>query len=510
MKSRFLIPLVFFVGILFAAPSNAIDIPLLTWEQGKSQSVVLGGPTAGSNWQVSLVAASGAELPFRASALNESGFRVYTIDVSDRQATGKYTVETQSLGSPRTVVSEILIVPAKSYEVARAPTDLLFILGFLALFVSAIVSIRQARTTVTSFPNRISIAQNLLISEDSTRIKRFKLNSIESKRVKFVTELPESLLRTLMLADSNFAFTLPLRGFVLLPALSLGLGISLFLSQESGDKFSTLSVMILALLILVCHFDSLAGVVGALAFLSFHVALSGNLNLRSGFAAFVISGIFLVPAFFSLVGKLTSVQLQKSIRATYATLSIFGVFYIPCAYLIVKSLNSESNISSDGIPYLMAAALFSIAIKDRLIRSFLGNEFQNREDVMPETYIPRLFSNGSIVAWFLALTVLFMNWTENLTLSLLASFAWTVPFLLSSIRFNGKTIRVFTRVPRVVSLQIAIVLGALIGIFLAVRNLPYLVQDLSELLLILLAVPSVIHAFFVLVVSSHKNQEARV
>ncbi len=509
MKSKLLILLVFFVGILFSTPSKAMDIPLLTWEQGKSQSVVLGGPTAANDWRVSLIAASGVGSPFRASALNDSGFRVYTIDLSTSQAAGKYTIETQSPGSPRTVVSEVLIVPAETYEVPKAPFDLLFILGFLALFVSAVVSIRKTKTIVASFPNRISNVDNLVIDQASKSIKRFKENSIENRRVKFVTGLPESFLKTVLLADSNFAFTLPFRSFVLLPALSLVLGGALFLTQESGSPFSNLSVVILALLILACHFDSVSGIVGALAFLSFYVALSGSLDIRSGLAALVLCGVFVFPAIFSLIGKLTSFQLTNSERATHSVLSIFGILFIPCAYLVIKSLSPESAISSGGIPFLMAASVASIAIKDRLMGQFLANEFQKSEKEIPATDIPRLFSNGSIVAWFVVLAVLFMNWTENLTISLLAAFAWTAPFLLSSIRLNAEALRFFARVPRLVWLEIAIVLGSLIGVFLAARNLPYLVQDLSELLLILLAIPSVAHALFVLLASSHQDQVIR-
>jgi hypothetical protein len=507
MKSKLLAPVALFVGVIFSTPSLALDIPLLTWEQGKSQSVVLGGPTASDNWQVSLVAASGVKTSFRASAINNAGFRVYTIDLSNGQAAGRYTVETQGPGSPRNVVSEVLVVPAESYEVPMAPFDLLFILGFLAVFLSAVVSVRKAKTVVSSFPNPIADIENLVLGKDLRSIKRFKVNSLESKRVRFLNGLPESFLKKLLLADSNFSFTLPLSGFVYLPILSITLGSLLFLSHESREPFSQVSYLLLALLIVVSHLDVLAGILGAISFLAFHVVLSGALDVRNGFAALVLVGVFIFPAMFSIIGKLTSIELHRSAKVTYSVLSIFGILYIPCAYLVIKSLTPGITLSSDGIPYLMVFALISIALKNQLMDKFLGRGSKNSAERSPETSIPRLFSDGSIVVLSVALTILFMNWTENLTISLLAAFAWTVPLLLSSIRLDGVVIRFFSRVPRVIWLEIALVLSALLGIFLIARKLPYLVEDVSALLLVILAIPSAIHALFVLLVSSHKDQE---
>ena len=90
-------------------------------------------------------------------------------------------------------------------------------------------------------------------------------------------------------------------------------------------------------------------------------------------------------------------------------------------------------------------------------------------------------------------------------ISLLAAFAWTVPLLLSSIRLDGAVIRFFARVPRVIWLELVLVVCALLGIFLIARKLPYLVQDISALLLLILAIPSGVHALFVLLASSHKD-----
>ena len=43
-------------AFFIAAPSaQAADIPFLTWENGKQQAIVLGGPSSSTNWTMSLV-----------------------------------------------------------------------------------------------------------------------------------------------------------------------------------------------------------------------------------------------------------------------------------------------------------------------------------------------------------------------------------------------------------------------------------------------------------------------
>ena len=510
MKNRLFFPLALAFGILFSAPASALDIPLLTWEQGKSQSVVLGGPTASENWEVSLVAASGVSKPFRASSANEGGFRVYTIDVSSLQAEGRYTVETQGPGSPRTVVSEVLIVPAKRYEVPRAPYDLLFILLFLASFTTVAVSIRRVRTKVTSFPNRIGDIEGLVSGEDLSTIKRFKANSLESKRVRFIGALPESFLKTLLVADSNFTFSLPLRGFISLPGASILLGGCLFLTHESSKPFSQLSILFLIFLLATSIFDLFSGLFGAVTFLALHVALSGTLDIRNGLSALVLVGVFLFPALFNLAGNLTSSTLNPTTRATYALFTLLGVFYIPCAYLVTKSLLFDVSLSAAGVPYLLVSALVLVVIKNKLLNRFITSGADSVEMRATETEIPRLFSNGAILGFFIALTVLFINWTEEFSISIAAALAWSVPLLLSSIRFEGAFLRFLSPIPRIVWLEVGIVVGLSFGLFQLVRTLPYLVQDSSALLLLILSIPTALHSLFVLLVSSSRDQEGKV
>jgi hypothetical protein len=189
---------------------------------------------------------------------------------------------------------------------------------------------------------------------------------------------------------------------------------------------------------------------------------------------------------------------------------LLGVFYIPCAYLLIKSLRFDVALTAVGIPYLLVSALVLVAIKNRLLSRFLATGLDTGEMRTPKTEIPRLFSNGTILGFFIALTVLFINWTEEFTISITAALAWSVPFLLPSIRFEGAILRFLRPIPRVIWLEVGLVVALIFGLFQLVRTLPYLVQDSSVLLLLILAIPTALHSLFVLLVSSSRDQEAKV
>ena len=60
------------IALFLAAPSaKAADIPFLTWENGKQQSIILGGPSSSTNWQMSFVGENTKPLVFKASAIED-------------------------------------------------------------------------------------------------------------------------------------------------------------------------------------------------------------------------------------------------------------------------------------------------------------------------------------------------------------------------------------------------------------------------------------------------------
>jgi hypothetical protein len=87
--------------VLGLAPANAQDIPLLTWERGKVQSVVLGGGETSKGWKVYLKSQENSVTELSSSTANTNGFIVYSLNVPRDLATGAYSIATREKLAPK-------------------------------------------------------------------------------------------------------------------------------------------------------------------------------------------------------------------------------------------------------------------------------------------------------------------------------------------------------------------------------------------------------------------------
>ena len=61
--------------------AQAFDIPLLTWERGREQQVVLGGGAYTQSWTVTLEGNGAETLKFSSSQKNDAGYVVYSLNI---------------------------------------------------------------------------------------------------------------------------------------------------------------------------------------------------------------------------------------------------------------------------------------------------------------------------------------------------------------------------------------------------------------------------------------------
>jgi hypothetical protein len=89
---------------IFATPTaaQAFDIPLLTWERGRVQQVVLGGGAYTANWVVTLEGEGTSPLTFTRSETNEAGYVVYSLNVPSDLPIGAYSVQTSGNDAKKT------------------------------------------------------------------------------------------------------------------------------------------------------------------------------------------------------------------------------------------------------------------------------------------------------------------------------------------------------------------------------------------------------------------------
>ena len=80
--------------LLIVSPISAsvAEIPLLTWERGQLQEVVLGGQAAAENWRVELQGNGIAGLELKKSSLNPQGFAVYSLVITRARSNGFFVI----------------------------------------------------------------------------------------------------------------------------------------------------------------------------------------------------------------------------------------------------------------------------------------------------------------------------------------------------------------------------------------------------------------------------------
>ena len=91
--------------LLIPVSASALDIPLLTWERGKEQNLVLGGNVE-NEWKIELVnEANEKVLDFKESEISANGFRVYSVSIPNDFPVGAYAVRATGIGIPGSIVA---------------------------------------------------------------------------------------------------------------------------------------------------------------------------------------------------------------------------------------------------------------------------------------------------------------------------------------------------------------------------------------------------------------------
>jgi hypothetical protein len=122
MKNKFFSYLLLSFTFLFIGSSaaQAVDVPDLSWERGRQQSVTLGGDTKSVLWSISLEG-FGQSIPFARSSTNDSGFIVYSVEVPENLPVGRYQIVVRGPNSPATTTGYVNILNTVAYDPLSDP-----------------------------------------------------------------------------------------------------------------------------------------------------------------------------------------------------------------------------------------------------------------------------------------------------------------------------------------------------------------------------------------------------
>lgn len=445
--------------------AQAQDLPLLTWEKGKTQSVVLGGGDAALRWQVFLQSQDNKVLELNGSTSNTNGFLVYRFTVPRDLENGAYSIVTKGEGKPETQVAAVQIIEMQRYAITQIPGDLLFFLLALAFWLTAAGALRCQKFRKVTLHLSTGPKERYLFGEPSQGFieHAHKFAPLEKVRIRIYEQLPDSFFKYLLKSDSRGThLNLPWI-WAQLPLVAILLSSFLAFSSDQivGSPLLNQSLIIFILLVFIGSVDIYSGVLGAITYFAVDIWLLSEFSLAAVFGSAVDAHLFFLPAllvtFFSVISTPDSAESfsRPFYKAAFEWLSPA----ISIHFLFVTSRSISGSVESTlGLEIMIISALFSGRIANSYLASNLftrGSKSAVVEEV--EIVIGRLISPAFAAITYLVLTLLFYLWIGKGVPAALLGGLICLPLSLLLIRPTLPALAFLGRVKRQPLIEIALV-----------------------------------------------------
>jgi hypothetical protein len=153
---------------LGAPAASAADIPLLTWERGKEQNIVMGNTDIPSTWTIKLVGDGYQPITFRVSTKAADGTIVYSVQLPNEIPIGIYSVQVfDTQGQLSTIVAGVDVINLQTFEVVSIPSPLKFLLLSIVFLIASITTLRSKKYANLSYVHHRSlIEEGKLLHDD--------------------------------------------------------------------------------------------------------------------------------------------------------------------------------------------------------------------------------------------------------------------------------------------------------------------------------------------------------
>ena len=480
----------------------AKDIPILTWEQGKLQSVVLGGGEDKSSWEVELVSSSGATTLLNASSRNKENFVVFSVVIPRDIATGSYTLFARGLSTESTKVAIVNIAEAKSYEIGRVPGDLIYIFVMFIGVITALISITRRRFFF-SYLSSIAPRERFINGEPAEGFIQgvHNLGRLERIRISVQQNFSEGALGNVIKANSS---TLHFRSRQFWSALPLMLAsLAVFQAADSPSKFGYLFL----LLCLLGNLDVFAGAVASVAFVSI-----ATFNTQAFSFGSILGFIFLASLFFlpNLLVKVFGVVIGSQIKKLDWVKFVSVALVVHFLVLMQRSLLPESYLSTPEELLVLVSIIVALVVCEilEIKRAKAPKMHLPLEEVTFDLQLAPSRSSLILVS-SAAFSVVYM-WSLKGSLALLVALLAVSPILVSKVNLVklGSAIRI--NLPRKPAFEVLLVCAATYLVFNGLSRLPFVTYSLLEALLVAGFVPVIIYSFYVAVTSSNAPKTASI
>ena len=486
---------------LSAPVSSAADIPLLTWERGKEQNIVLGGYASSGNWRIELVGLDTKPLTFHPSAVNKNGYLVYSVAVPKDFKLGSYTIDVfGGTATTPSVVAGVNVIGMTAYAVTQVPADLKFLLLGLAFIVSIFAVIRARKYAIHSYPREITLIEDgSLVHDERFPRSLYKAYQI---RTNSISGLKPSPFKFFVGRDSRFLHFISPVLWTAFPGVALILGLAAGFATQ--DRIPNIPIYFLAGLAVVGLADSYSGVFGAFGFAAAQIMLGNVTSLRAVLILIAFGIGWTLPGLF---GDLLHLMSQRDFKGKevdrfgkgisqillVASGVCIGVFFY-FSQILADSLSVGIRTHLNYLMAISAGVCLLYLVKNYLIYYFERKLLSSGNSTYERFEISGLASPITTTVFALWTFAVAYVWSESWTTAAIMAFVIAAPVAALLVRLSKPEIKRLARWKRNVYFELLIVLTLSTAIYLYIGKLPLLVARKSEIMLAIGMVPVLLHA----------------
>lgn len=491
-KSLSLFLVALFVGAPIAT-AKAADIPLLTWERGRIQEVVLGGGAVQNNWTVQLEGMGIDPIVFAKSNQNGDGYVVFSATLPNDLPLGGYSVVTSGKGSPSTVVAGVNVVEQVAYNVTDVPIDLTWIIAIFVFLTTIISALRARKYSQISFDSTQPIDENL---PANTKIIDQIVNLPYLWRVRTISRQRTSLLRFLILREGELIHRSSKQLYATLPIVGFFAGIVATNETEKAGGIGKAGLAVFIAVALLGIVDSYSGITATIGFWLTQLLIGNVSSFRDILIMISTAVAWIGPVLFaSLLRDAIATDLggKKNTEQVFAlrTIGIVlsgaiggAVFFLGQALLnsVLINFTQTRTISLLAITVVILAIIIREIISDVMLHPNESSKYL--KDLHPENIeLARVSSPQTALILLAAIYSYVYIWTQSSQKSLIVALLFSAPYFLVFLRINEIKISAFAKAKRFLLLESLVVSGITFLIFSQINSEPLLVSQRTDLLL---------------------------
>lgn len=510
-KFRLLGSLALLFNLLLIHGAAAVEIPLLTWERGREQQVVLGGGAYTADWKVTLEGNGIEPLTFRESAPNPAGYVVYSLYIPEDLPTGAYSVSTIGTGSPRTVVAGIALVEAQTKTPAASLFDLTQLIALFVFITALLTTLRSRKYSEIQYTN------SQLFSSDELNEGSFAQRLMQSPqrvRLKTVTNLRPSLIKFLILQDGELLYRISKPVYGVLPFAGAIAGLIAAVEVDKNASLANTGIAIFTVVSLLAIVDSYSGIFATAGFWA-GLLFTGNLSsFRDALIVVGVSLLWVGPGLLSSIMNQAVQQDLRGLKSSDGVKEVLGNLIAPVSGLAIFLFG---NLLVESILYLESptrtitwqlglgiylAIAFRLFVSSQVVARTTGGQIS-----LESFRLARVSSPQTALLLFLTAFGFIYIWTSNFVTSVLVAMLFTIPYFLLFISFNLNIPASFARIPRNIVLEAILVAVLTFVIYRQIALQPLLVDQATSIMLLVSALPGMLHAAYSVICSEVKKKE---